>query len=322
MGADAMEDDASADRASGTRATTTKDRGRGLVLPRTTKKRSVQPPPSATPLITAPPPGLGGMAVVEAPACDNLALPQMQQLAIATSVDATPPPRFPEWMSDGAIPSFAAGASTSDPSMEAALRLARRFQPIVLTSFDFAARLAARWSLSRLADGFSPDGSRRRFAVQCAMDSRHRFFACDASKNAYGSYYHVREPENVALNMTFPEFATCARTWQEKHVALTEVVMRQSLPPEAAGVRARAAAMADARRLPQPTDVPHALRHDLTSELDWAALTDVLASMRAGAVREVRLRCGTRNGLTPARYAPADALLCQVDCACGPQRVP
>lgn len=56
--------------------------------------------------------------------------------------------------------------------------------------------------------------------VLCSAIQKNRFLECDDAKNAFGSLYHVREPESQRLGMTFHEFLQCSQRWQTQQVYL------------------------------------------------------------------------------------------------------
>ena len=56
------------------------------------------------------------------------------------------------------------------------------------------------------------------WTVFCSAQKHNTFVETDPDKNAFGSYYHIREPQTQALQMTFAEYADCAKTWTAKKV--------------------------------------------------------------------------------------------------------
>lgn len=57
---------------------------------------------------------------------------------------------------------------------------------------------------------------RDALTVLCSSQNKNRFIECDDSKNVFGSYHHVREPESQRLSMPLHEFAQCAQRWQAR----------------------------------------------------------------------------------------------------------
>lgn len=64
-------------------------------------------------------------------------------------------------------------------------------------------------------------GNRKQdWSVFCSDAKRNAFLLGDASRNAYGSHYHVREPETQLLHMTSPGFVESFKTWQSRRLLL------------------------------------------------------------------------------------------------------
>lgn len=64
------------------------------------------------------------------------------------------------------------------------------------------------------------ESSKQDWNVFCSDAKRNAFLLGDASRNAYGSHYHVREPETQLLRMTFPGFVESLQAWQSRRLLL------------------------------------------------------------------------------------------------------
>ena len=52
----------------------------------------------------------------------------------------------------------------------------------------------------------------------CSEAKRNAFLIGDLGRNAYGSNYHVREPETQRLPMAFPGFVDSIKAWQSRRL--------------------------------------------------------------------------------------------------------
>lgn len=51
------------------------------------------------------------------------------------------------------------------------------------------------------------------WSVRCSAQKANSFTFTNMDKNIFGSYYHIREPKTRQLQMTFREYAQCAKHW-------------------------------------------------------------------------------------------------------------
>lgn len=58
----------------------------------------------------------------------------------------------------------------------------------------------------------------KAWTVFCSTQKHNLFIETDTDINVFGSYYHIREPQTQKLQMTFAEYAACAKTWTAKKV--------------------------------------------------------------------------------------------------------
>lgn len=60
--------------------------------------------------------------------------------------------------------------------------------------------------------------------VFCSATGKSRFIECDADRNAFGSHYHVREPETQLLDMSLHGYMECVKNWQfrQLHLKVTD----------------------------------------------------------------------------------------------------
>ncbi|KAK9814645.1 hypothetical protein WJX72_009229 [[Myrmecia] bisecta] len=176
-----------------------------------------------------------------------------------------------------------------------AMDLMRSEQPLVLRGTALIAKLASTWTLEHLADAMGT--KHKTWRILCSKGTRHAFLEYDASKNIYGSEYHVREPETQRLEMGFWEFAQCARNWTTRKVFFKNTVMQQC----------------KSGAVPAAVDeVGRGMKAELTSGVDWRWLQGLQQAQRFGRVARVDLEVGTTNGLLPARYEVHGRLLAQV----------
>lgn len=56
------------------------------------------------------------------------------------------------------------------------------------------------------------------WTVFCSAQQHNLFIETDTDINVFGSYYHIREPQTQQLQMTFAEYADCAKSWTAKKV--------------------------------------------------------------------------------------------------------
>lgn len=56
------------------------------------------------------------------------------------------------------------------------------------------------------------------WTVLCSTQKHNLFMETDTEKNVFGSYYHIREPQTQELQMTFAEYAECAKKWTTRKV--------------------------------------------------------------------------------------------------------
>ena len=248
------------------------------------------------------------------------------------SGDLVPAPRYPEWIVHGEVERFSVASSRNNPVVEEkAAKVARQKQPVILASSPFAEKLVSRWSFHYLSKAF-PESQRQgtveengeerrttpasRLNISCSMDKNNRFYSLDASKNIYGSFYHVREPENVSLeNVTsFSDFYDCVCNWSHKHVCLETLLMMR--PPKSV-VQDNYRAIMTPETMPDMVvmaseNAQTCLRKDLMNLLDWKWLFQYLRSQNFGSVKDMRLHCGTRNGLHPCKYQEQDQLIMQI----------
>jgi len=56
--------------------------------------------------------------------------------------------------------------------------------------------------------------------VLCSPAASNRFVEVEASKNAPGSYYHVRKPETSVMQMSFLEWLSCWQSWTNNRLLL------------------------------------------------------------------------------------------------------
>ena len=59
-------------------------------------------------------------------------------------------------------------------------------------------------------DGMAQD---HKWNVLCSSQTHNCFTSTDMDKNTFGSYYHIREPQTRNLQMSFKEYAQCAKHW-------------------------------------------------------------------------------------------------------------
>ena len=106
--------------------------------------------------------------------------------------------------------------------------------------------------------------------------------------------------------MTFAEFASCAREWSHRRVAL-----RAEMPPPASAAAPPLAPSAGETL--QPPTTPPALAAELASLVDWAWLaSEVQAPLRLGRVLSVALHACSPCSVRPLQGVRCETLLCQV----------
>ncbi|BDA49058.1 probable hypoxia-inducible factor 1-alpha inhibitor [Coccomyxa sp. Obi] len=217
---------------------------------------------------------------------------QQSALAFERQGVRGPAPRYPKWIAENEIERF----DVSDAKgHNAAWEVLRTCQPAVLCKSPLVQKLLERWTLPYLAKAFGMN--RADVEVLSSEEKSSAFVEHDESKNAFGSFYHVREPATQRLHMTFSDFIDCLSTWKaRKAFVRTPVMTGRSIDNSA-----------------RPCDdLGTALQDDLTSSIDWQWLEEAQNIHRWGGLRGVNLEVGSCNGLQPARYHTHDRLLAQV----------
>ena len=138
--------------------------------------------------------------------------------------------------------------------------------------------------------------------------TEHKFTVCDDSKNAHGSYYHIREPAVEKMLCKFKDFAQCARSWREKSILFDAEILRPVAKTGEDGERRD--------DLPLESDFngncPKDFIDDIRKGINWKWLNSLIRAQRFGRLLSMRLVAGHRDGLTPARYILEDSIHLQV----------
>ncbi|KAK9844525.1 hypothetical protein WJX74_003603 [Apatococcus lobatus] len=211
--------------------------------------------------------------------------------------EGDPAARFPQALATGWVVRGNAAAAKRHKTSQSL----RQCQPVIIESCPFAERLQASWTLDCMVEAIGD--VKQDWSVFCSDAKRNAFLLGDSSQNAYGSDYHVREPETQLLHMTFPSFIESLKAWQSRKLLLQETVMEWQ---------------ADSKRLVVATGLGPKACKDLKECLDWQWLRQLLHGQATGNVTSTQLQVGSTGSLLPASYQSHDRLLVQVT---GRQRV-
>ena len=229
-----------------------------------------------------------------------------------------PPARYPPSAGDDATGAAVCdGKSSNVRAHNASHERMMRGYPVLLMNTgalgDVSSRYVAdrrpglehTWGFDRVAKAL--DGKQ----WSCAMcpSSKHKFVMCDDSKNAHGSYYHIREPEVEIMRCTFKDFTSCARGWRQKSILFESDVYEAPISNVAA---------ANTTASNEPPSREHFVNctddfiNDIQTGINWEWFQKLRRSQRFGQLLSIKLIAGARDCLTPARYAMEDSFQLQV----------
>ena len=188
------------------------------------------------------------------------------------------------------------------------------------------------WGWARLAQLGKAEAAPATLWPCLLSDARRaRFVPCDATKNAFGSFYHVRararlaaraaaplsgartpqEPETEARDMSLAEFCACAADWKSRHLLLVATLA----PPPTPGPDGEPPPPPPRKPWQPPPAVPKLtlLAEQLRSLFDWGWLRDrVTTPCGFGGPAACRLLSTAAGALLPARASMVDVLIVQV----------
>lgn len=163
--------------------------------------------------------------------------------------------------------------------------------------------LEQTWDFERVASAL---GASEWECLMCPS-SKHKFLVCDASKNAHGSYYHIREPEVETMRCKFEDFVQCARNWREKSILFDAEIFTAKTIVNAEDI-------ADP---PPKSDFdqrcPDDFIKNVCSGIDWGWFNRFTRAQRFGQLLSMRLVAGQRDSLNPARYYLEESIHLQVN---------
>lgn len=228
-----------------------------------------------------------------------------------------PPARYPPSVGEDATGEAVCDAKSSNVrAHNASHERMMRGAPVLLMNTgvlgDVSSRYVANrrpgleqtWGFDRVAEALGP----KQWSCAMCPSSKHKFVMCDDSKNAHGSYYHIREPEVEIMRCTFKDFTSCARGWKQKSILFESDVYQAPISNDA--------------RAPTTTAEPPLREYfvnctgdfiqDLHSGINWEWFHKLRQSQRFGQLLSMKLVAGARDSLTPARYALEDSFQLQV----------
>ncbi|KAL3143189.1 hypothetical protein ABBQ38_002046 [Trebouxia sp. C0009 RCD-2024] len=173
----------------------------------------------------------------------------------------------------------------------------RAGSPVKLTGTPLVSSLRKTWGLDHLVKLMPQD---QGWSVLCSTQKHNLFIETDLDKNVFGSYYHIREPQNQQLQMTFAEYAQCAKTWTTKKVCFKNKIMQRQQQQEEGHTPAPMACL------------PAALCQELQGSVRWDWLQALQKLVRFGSASTVTLQAASFDSLMPAQYQPHERLLAQV----------
>jgi len=252
-----------------------------------------------------------------------------------------PPPRFPAYLIAKQSEKRATGEACLERSYvprcaidhavsyHDGMRHMRKAAPVVLTGSGVTKTGAKAWCASfkrivALANADKSTGT--KFNVMVNEADADRFVDYDASKNVFGSFYHIREPETGRMEMDIPEFVTCANTWTARKLYFDTAIAERL--PEQYGSREDNADAGDAiprgvythAGLGESSPLMRSLLGrrgtcsetvDEACEIDWPWIRTLRHVQRLGPCFGVRLLASARGSLRPLHYATEERLLVQ-----------
>ena len=230
--------------------------------------------------------------------------------------DDDPPARFPASTAPGGARARRDFKSMNAREHHECMGEMMRSQPIALAKTGVLGDVSSRyvadrvegleqtWDFDRVASSL---GSSEWECLMCPS-TEHKFTVCDDSKNAHGSYYHIREPAVEKMLCKFKDFAQCARSWREKSILFDAEILRPVAKTGEDGERRD--------DLPLESDFngncPKDFIDDIRKGINWKWLNSLIRAQRFGRLLSMRLVAGHRDGLTPARYILEDSIHLQV----------
>lgn len=126
---------------------------------------------------------------------------------------------------------------------------------------------------------------------------------CDASKNARGSMYHVREPKTRVLTMSVPDYAEASGLWATASRLCTDVRV--------------GTASSSPLQIKRCTEPKLSLSRALDESVDWEWLETWRRSQGYGPCLGALVRTTSEGTAWAAKYEEHDQLIIQVIAAMG-----
>lgn len=136
--------------------------------------------------------------------------------------------------------------------------------------------------------------------------------ACSASRRhrCLDTFRTPQEPETERKQLTFADFAACAREWRARKVLLRATL---ACPQSVAHPRPKLTDEDGDTGPAASRAMAPALHEELDTLIDWAWMRAAFqAPCRFGGVLDVTLVACSASGLQPAKIVYFDTLLCQV----------
>ena len=185
--------------------TTTKTHGRGRTRPRPPRPADAPAPhpdrlpsPAALRLL----PDANQLLLADATAASASTSTALATASDDRNAELLLPPRYPASLDPAPLRTVDLADTHNAAQAHADLhRRLRRHAPARVRGAPFHA--GARWTQASLEAALTAP---KNAQVLSADAAKARFLHLAPAKNVYGTMYHVREPETVALNMAYPDF--------------------------------------------------------------------------------------------------------------------